>query len=129
MAPFWRPVSHDTLRRQLQEAPHFDPSHEEILAASMRNTIRDEPDVAAAVGAGNTEGARAHYLLCGIREHRLPFSLAQAWYATRYPIAAFEVAQGDYGNFAHHYIAVGRARGYRPLPATTSRGGLTPHGR
>jgi hypothetical protein len=31
-------------------------------------------------------------------------------------MAAFEVAQGDYSNFAHHYIAVGRARGYRPLP-------------
>jgi len=31
-------------------------------------------------------------------------------------MAAFEVAKGDYANFAHRYIAVGRARGYRPLP-------------
>ena len=106
MAPFWRPVSHDTLRRRLQEAPHFDPSHEEILDNfDAEYYLRVNHDIRQLVGAGNTEGARAHYLLFGIREHRLPFNLAPAWYATRYPIAAFEVAQGDYGNFAHHYIA------------------------
>jgi hypothetical protein len=42
--------------------------------------------------------------------------LGQAWYAARYPMAAMEVAQGDYTSLAHHYIAVGRERGYRPLP-------------
>jgi len=68
------------------------------------------------LGAGNTEGARAHYLLRGIREHRLPFRLAPDWYAARYPMAAFEVGQGDYANFAHHFIAVGRERGYRAYP-------------
>jgi hypothetical protein len=52
-----------------------------------------------------------------VREQRLPLRLSPAWYAARYPIAAFEVAQGDYSSLAHHYIAVGKARGYRPVPA------------
>jgi hypothetical protein len=117
IAPFWRPVSHAALKRQLQEAPRLDPSNEEILANFDADYyLATNTDVAQILGAGNTEGARAHYLLFGIREQRLPFKLAPAWYAARYPMAAFEVAQGDYSNFAHHYIAVGRARGYRPLP-------------
>jgi hypothetical protein len=29
------------------------------------------------------------------------------------PLAGFEVAQRDY---AHHYVAIGKARGYRPFP-------------
>ena len=27
-----------------------------------------------------------------------------------------EVAQGDYAEFVHHYLAIGKARGYRPAP-------------
>jgi len=32
------------------------------------------------------------------------------------PTAAFELAQGDYTDFTHHYLVTGRERGYRPLP-------------
>ena len=31
-------------------------------------------------------------------------------------LAAVEVGQGDFLDFHHHYLAVGAARGYRPLP-------------
>jgi hypothetical protein len=117
MAPFWRPISHEALLRRLQEAGRFDPSNEEILENfDPEFYLATYTDVARLVGAGNVEGARAHYMLLGIREQRLPFRLAPAWYAARYPMAALEVSQGDYRNFAHHYIAVGRGRGYRPLP-------------
>lgn len=117
IAPFWRPMSHDVLRRRLREAGRFDPSNDEILNNfDPEFYLATNPDVVRLIGEGNTEGARAHYLLFGVREQRLPFALAPAWYAARYPMAAFEVAQGDYTNFAHHYIAVGRARGCRPLP-------------
>jgi hypothetical protein len=117
IAPFWRPVSHDVLWRRVREAPRLDPSNEEILANfDAEFYLSMNPDVAQVVGADNAEGARAHYLLFGVREQRLPLRLAPAWYAARYPMAAFEVGQGDYSNFAHHYIAVGRTRGYRPMP-------------
>jgi hypothetical protein len=117
IAPFWRPVSHDELRRLSHEPRRFEPSDAEILAAfDAEFYFATYPDVAGLVGSGNTEGARAHYMLLGRNEQRLPFRLGQAWYAARYPMAAMEVAQGDYTSLAHHYIAVGRERGYRPLP-------------
>ena len=117
MAPFWRPVVRDLLRRQFQEAPRFDPPHDVILQHfDVEFYLAANPDVAQLIGAGNVEGARAHYLLVGMKQHRLPFPLAPAWYAARYPMAALEVAQGDHVNFAHHYIVVGKDRGYRPLP-------------
>jgi len=117
IAPFWRPVSHDELQRRVKEAPRLDPPDPVILDNfDPEFYLSSNPDLLQLLGAGNSEGARAHYLLRGVREHRLPFRLAPAWYAARYPMAAIEVAQGDYGNFAHQYIAVGRARGYRPFP-------------
>ena len=117
IAPFWRPVPHDGLQRRIKEAPRLDPPDPVILDNFDPDFyLSSNPDLLQLLGAGNTEGARAHYLLLGIRQYRLPFRLAPAWYAARYPMAAFEVGQGDYANFAHHYIAVGRERGYRPNP-------------
>ena len=51
-----------------------------------------------------------------VAEQRLPFELSVPWYAAQYPMAAMEVAQGDFSSFAHHYAAVGRAHGYRTMP-------------
>ena len=117
MAPFWRPVAHNALQRRVNEAPRLDPPHPVILEHfDPQFYLSAYPDLRQLLGAGNTEGARAHYLLLGIREQRLPFRLEPVWYAAQYPMAAFEVGQGDYANFAHHYIAVGRGRGYRPYP-------------
>ena len=117
IAPFWRAVPHEALQRRIKEAPRLDPPDPVILDNfDPEFYLSSNPDLLQLLGAGNTEGARAHYLLLGIRQHRLPFLLAPAWYAARYPMAAFEVGQGDYANFAHHYIAVGRERGYRPYP-------------
>lgn len=33
-----------------------------------------------------------------------------------YPLAALGVAHSDYADFTHHYVAIGKARGHRPLP-------------
>ena len=117
MAPFWRPVPHDGLQRRIKQTPRLDPPDPVVLDNfDPEFYLSSNPDLLQLLGAGNTEGARAHYLLRGIREHRLPFRLAPDWYAARYPMAAFEVGQGDYANFAHHFIAVGRERGYRAYP-------------
>lgn len=118
IALFSGPIAHDMLQRRLRESPRFDPSHDVLLEHFDAGFyLATNPDVAQLIGADNVEGARAHYLLLGIKQHRLPFRLAPAWYAARYPMAALEVGQGDYANFAHHYIVIGRERGYRPLPA------------
>ena len=117
IAPFWRPVSHEALQRRIKEAGRLDPTHPEILDNFDPDFyLSSNPRLLELLGAGNVEGARQHYLLLGVRGHFLPFRLTPEWYAARYPMAAFEVGQGDYANFAHHYIGVGRDRGYRPVP-------------
>ena len=73
-------------------------------------------DVAAAVRPGGFVSGLDHYRHYGFQERRGPCAVDEVWYASRYPMAAFEVAQGDYANFTHHYVMVGKARGYRPTP-------------
>ena len=117
IAPYWRLVPHALLQRMIREAPRFDPPAEQMLEEfDAQYYLAANPDLLETLGAGNWEGARQHYRQSGVRERRLPFRLSPTWYAARYPTAAFEVAQGDYSSFAHHYVAVGRDHGYRPLP-------------
>jgi len=117
IAPYWRYVPQDLLLRLFREAPRFDPSMEQMLDAFDPDYyLAVNADVAAAFGADNADGAREHYRRGGVREGRKPFRYSPSWYAARYPMAAMEVAQGDYSSFAHHYVAVGRAFGYRPSP-------------
>jgi predicted SAM-dependent methyltransferase len=73
-------------------------------------------DVADSVRAGWFAHGREHYTLCGFKERRIPFELDPGWYAKAYPVAAMEVAQGIRPDFHHHYVAVGKALGYRPIP-------------
>jgi hypothetical protein len=105
------------LRRLIREAPRFDPPTEQMLQEFDPDYyLARNPDLVELLGTDNWEGARQHYRYSGVRERRLPFNLSPTWYAARYPTAAFEVAQGDYSSFAHHYVAVGRDHDYRPLP-------------
>jgi len=121
IAPFWRLLPAETLQRQLREAPRFDPTVEEMAAAVDPSFyLAANPDVAAQVGHGNHDGAVRHYREHGHRQMRLPFAINAEWYALRYKMAAVELAQGDYSSFAHHFVAVGRAHGYRPIPDAAS---------
>jgi predicted SAM-dependent methyltransferase len=74
-------------------------------------------DVADSVRAGWFASGRQHFTLCGFNERRAPCALDAAWYSAQYPLAAMEVAHGNYDDCIHHYAAFGRARGYRPTPS------------
>jgi hypothetical protein len=71
------------------------------------------PDIAQAVAAGHLPSGRHHYETIGFDEGRSGFALDRAWYCRAYPIAAIEVAQGEFWDADQHYLEVGRARGYR----------------
>jgi hypothetical protein len=73
-------------------------------------------DVADNVRGGWLVSGRDHYVQYGFQERRAPFALDPAWYSGQYPLAAMEVAYGNYDDFTHHYVAAGKARGYRPTP-------------
>jgi len=116
IAPYWRFVPQRELQRMFCEAPRFDPSFTQMREAlDVAFYLRTNTDVRFHFG-NDAEAACVHYYNNGVREGRHPFRFAPAWYAGRYPKAAFEVAQGDYSTLAHHYVAVGRAHGYLSLP-------------
>ncbi len=71
-----------------------------------------EGDIGAAVRAGHLPSGLHHYIEHGFIEQRACFRLDNFHYATQYPIAAAEVAQGEYLDFAHHFVEVGHMRGY-----------------
>ena len=79
--------------------------------------VESNSDVANGVRAGWLASGRDHYIRHGFKERRTPFALDPAWYSAQYPLAAMEVARGDYGDFIHHYVAAGREQGCRPMPA------------
>jgi hypothetical protein len=113
----WRRMPSPILARLLAEAPRFERTLDAMAARfDAAFYLAQNPDVAGALGAENFDGARVHYADFGFSERRAPFPLDEAWYSARYPMAALEVGQGDYADFAHHYVAVGRERGYRPTP-------------
>ena len=117
-----RLIPQDHLQRLLRDAPRFDPSIDDMLEEFDAGWyLANNRDVAAKFGPGNTEAARRHYRDIGFRERRLPFALSQGWYAERYPMAALEVSQGDYSGFAQHFVAIGRAHGYRTVPDGADR--------
>jgi hypothetical protein len=123
IAPYWRQVSQEALRQQLAGCPRFERSLEQALAVFDEAAyLQMNPDVAAVAETMGAGFARAHYAYHGFHERRLPMRLDRAWYASQYPLAAFEVAQGDYAEFAHHYLTIGRARAYRPVPPESNGG-------
>ena len=79
--------------------------------------IEEYPDIADALRNGVIDTPWAHFAAFGLFESRKPFRFDVQWYAQTYPMAAFEVGQGDYADMIQHYLCIGRDRGYRPNPA------------
>jgi hypothetical protein len=84
---------------------HFD----EAFYLRQNQAVRD------AVAAGGFKNGFEHYRDYGYFERLAPFRLDRAWYGRQYPLAAIEVGQGDFADFHHHYLAIGRQRGYLPF--------------
>lgn len=117
IAPFWRQMSHEALQQQFGAAPRFPRHREQALAVFDEQYYLETNADVAAVALNHGHGfALAHYTHHGFQERRLPMRFDRVWYASEYPLAAFEVAQGDYAEFADHFMAIGKARGYRPYP-------------
>lgn len=117
MMPYCRLMTHEALKRQIDEAPRFPRNLGELLIEfDEKFYLASNGDVNAAVANGSVGSGRHHYISHGFNEFRAPFALHPIRYVNRYPLAALEVAQGDYADLHHHYVAVGKARGYRPVP-------------
>ncbi len=117
LAGTWRLVQPDMIAEMVCRWPRFP-----VSAHAMREAFDEAfylhryPDVRAGVASGAYHSGREHYAWEGFFEGREAFPLDRAWYCRAFPLAAIEVGQGDFASLHHHYVAVGRDRGYRPLP-------------
>jgi len=121
-------AAHDSLRGQWRLMP---PGRLGALIARFTNTRTldlhlpafDESfylarygDVAQAVASRGMPSGRHHFERFGFAEGREAFPVDRAWYCQTYPVAAFELGQGDVYDVTDHYVQLGRARGYRRGP-------------
>jgi len=118
LAPYGRLMTHEVLDQMLRTAPRYPRSIEACLAVfdqdwylSHNADVRDIADTRWGPAFG-----RHHYRHNGFEEFRDPLLFDAAWYAREYPMAGFEVSQGDYASLVDHYAQVGAARGYLPNP-------------
>jgi hypothetical protein len=117
MMPYCRMMTHEAIKRQLDEAPRFARNLGELLMEfDEEYYVETNGDVKAAVANSSLGSGRHHYIAHGFAEYRAPFALHAPWYTDQYPMAALEVAQGDYADLHHHYVAIGKSRGYQRVP-------------
>ncbi len=80
--------------------------------------LRENPDVATAVRAGDIENARAHYVGFGYFEGRTGATPAvdERWYLTTYADVAQAVKLGRVRSANEHYNVIGGSEGRSPSP-------------
>jgi hypothetical protein len=109
----WRFLPADRLAALLARKP---PARQKRLYVDMFDESyyrAVNPDIEAAVNAGQLPSGRFHYESCGFDEGRSAFALDRSWYCRRYPMAALEIAEGWFFDADQHWLEMGRARGYR----------------
>ncbi len=76
------------------------------------------PDVAAAVKAGELKTAKAHYVVAGYFENRLPrpVTVDETWYLTEYPDVAEAVRGGAVASASAHFEMADFVEGRLPKP-------------
>ncbi len=112
----WREVSPGRLAAMLAAAPPRQDVAAYLALYDEAFYLAAHPDIAGAVRDGHMPDGRHHYEHHGFAEGRQGFALDRAWYCQTYPIAAVELGQGDARDAFDHYVAIGRARGYRRTP-------------
>ena len=113
----WREISHEAFSIMRRDNPRFAPTlidWSDTFVEAFYLTCY--PDVRTAVDEGWFPSGRDHFMNIGVVENRAAFYFDGGWYSRAYPLAALEVAQGDFQDLRHHYAAIGRKRGYKPSP-------------
>jgi hypothetical protein len=118
----WRYVPAAALADVLARVPPARPKALYLGAFDETFYRAVNPDIARAVGAGDLPSGRHHFEHSGFDEGRAGFGLDRAWYCRRYPIAALEIAAGEFADTEQHWLEAGRARGYRRGPGDAGTG-------
>jgi hypothetical protein len=78
--------------------------------------LREYPDVADAIKAGEFKSAKHHFIENGYFEGRRPhlFDVDEEWYLVTYPDVADGVEAGHIGSATEHFLSNGYAEGRLP---------------
>ena len=79
--------------------------------------LRRNPDVVVAIKDGAVADARAHYVLHGYYEHRLPYEIVveESWYLAQYADIAQAVRGGVFPDGQTHFEQQGYREGRMPF--------------
>jgi hypothetical protein len=134
IAPMYVPPLHSILRGLGMDRAAYERSSKVVLPKEMfrlllnmavansgfdeAGYLRDNPDVAAAVRAGEVADAWSHYVSFGYFEGRTGTpSVDEAWYLQTYADVAEAVRRGRVRSAKDHYNAVGAPEGRSPSAA------------
>ena len=80
--------------------------------------LKTNQDVEAAVQAGDLKSGRAHYIISGYFENRLPRPVVvdEAWYLAEYPDVADAIRNGTVASATAHFESSGFVEGRLPQP-------------
>jgi hypothetical protein len=78
--------------------------------------LRENPDVAKALGAGEIESAHVHYIGFGYFEGRQGGGpeVDESWYTQKYPDVAAAIREGKIKSATQHFHSIGAAEGRSP---------------
>lgn len=114
ITPFIRAVTPEMLRMLVKEKPRFPRRLEDYERYFCEAAYVDRfPEVSVAVKSGAYSSPLEHFRRVGFQRNFQAFDMDDTWYVREYPLAAFEVGQGDFVDLAHHFVTVGALRGYR----------------
>ena len=103
---------------ELQEAKLFNLIRTLLEAVEIDEAwyLNVYPDVADAVKTGDLKSARAHYMLAGYFENRLPRPVVvdEAWYLAEYPDVAEAIRTGMVASASAHFEGYGFVEGRLP---------------
>jgi hypothetical protein len=112
----WRYMHSDAIAQLRSTTPRWPKRLDRFISMfDEAFYLKTNPDVAREVEAGRVRSGLDHYVQHGFKEGRRCFRFDHRWYSVEYPLAAFEVGQGDYADLMHHYLEVGAMRGYKPI--------------
>ena len=114
MAGRWRRISDAMLREMFEGAPRHPVRLGKYLEAfDAQSYVEAYPDQQHNRAAHGDNAVFDHFMAEGFWSGRAPFRIDPHWYCQTYPDAAWEIGQHDFIDEAHHFVEIGRERGYR----------------
>lgn len=100
------------LAAMFTNVPRFPRDRDAMLSVFDEDWYLSANPDAAQAGGGHPGSGLRHYLEHGFQEYRLPCRVDEGWYLTQYPLAGFELAQGDHF-FGGRALRVDRAGAWK----------------